>query len=143
MALTITKNVTLQGVIHIDEPVSAVYDIFLQLPIQNYPNALPNALDNQVLEEIYIEVDHANPTRIYLPSISSLKGAWNPKIHVVQNNPTLPTLEVYAYSSETGVDTINGSGSISVSGLKGNAYLHPVENNMWMCLNQPGFSPAV
>jgi len=141
MAITITKNITLQGVIHINEPVSANYEIYLVLPTQNYPNALPNALDNQVLEEIYVINDHANTTRIYLPSISSLKGAWNPKIHVVQNNPTLPTLEVYAYSSETGADTIIGAVAVDILTYRETKYLHPVENNLWMCLTAMGVAP--
>ena len=136
MALTITKNQTLQGVIHLNESVPAVYQYFFELPTQNYPNALPNALDNQVLEEVYIIVDHNEPTQIYLPSISSLKNAWGLKIYVI--NMLGGSVEVFPYSSETGVDTITGLTSVTIINKKGCAFLHAVESNMWMCLNQPG-----
>ena len=141
MALTITKNQTLQGVIHLNESVPAVYQYFFELPTQNYPNALPNALDNQVLEEVYIIVDHPYGTRLFLPSISSLRGAWNLKIYVVNNNIGFPTLEVMSYSNETSADTINGSQIVSVDYYKGASSFHPIENNMWMRLSANGIIP--
>jgi|LakMenEpi03Aug12_release.lakeMendotaPanAssembly.Ray.scaffolds.fasta_scaffold715435_1 hypothetical protein len=138
MAITIKKNLTLQGVITINESVPVVYEYTLVLPEQNYQTSLPNALDNQTLEEIYIHVDHDNPTTIILPPISKLKGAWNPKIYITKNlvgEVPIPTLLVKAFSSETGSDTINGSPSRSFTNTKQTLYFHAVENNMWMCLD--------
>ena len=132
MAITIQKNITLQGVVHINYPVNANYEITLELPTLPTQIGIPNALDNNTIEEVYLIIDHSYPTKLFLPSISNLKGAFGPKIYVISNY-NVPDVSVYAYTSETGVDTINGSPVVQINQFKENLYIHAVEKNLWMC----------
>lgn len=113
----------------------------LELPIQT-STALPNALDNSVLEEVYIKVDiTAGPVEINLPAISLFNYAWNTKIYIslVRGTPgEVNSLTVYPYFSETSVDSINGANNLTFIATYETNYLHIVDNNLWMCLNAPG-----
>ena len=141
MALTITKNVVLQGLIVLDEPVSANYEFNLILPPKDYQTSLPTSLDNQVIEEVYIHVNHVHPTTIFLPAISLLKNSWGPKIYVLQNYfaSPIPTLQI----KPNVADTINKKPSVSFSFYRESKYAHAVESNMWMCLTEPNYAPVV
>lgn len=127
----INQNVTLQSVITINNTTPAdLYNIYLQLPTQNYQTGLPNALDNNVIEEIYIHYESEYPTSIYLPLISDLRNAWNPKIYILQNGiGELSSLNVYPQ----GLDTINGVLVAPFTSYKESKYIHAVSKNMWMC----------
>jgi hypothetical protein len=133
MALTIQKNIVLQGVVHINYPVNANYEITLELPTLPTQIGIPNALDNNTQEEVYLIIDHSYTTNLILPPISNLKGAFGPKIYVISNYIS-PDIRVYPYTSETGTDTINLSPVVVINAYKENLYIHAVEKNMWMCL---------
>ena len=99
--------------------------------------ALPNALDNQVLEEVYLICDDTlGNIVINLPSIALFNNAWNVKIYVVKTAGGNST-RVYPYSTEVGIsDTLNGFSFKSL--VTDDAYyLHIVDDNMWMALYCP------
>lgn len=118
----------LQGVIQID----VVDSYYFVLPTLT-GTALPNALDNSVLEEVYINVNTSGYPDLYLPAISSFKGSRNVKIYININNGAA-NIRPYAYESE--VDYINGgSGAFTIIGFGAVAYLHIASQNNWMLLN--------
>lgn len=121
-------TLTLQGIVRIT--ASGTYDFVL--PIQTGTN-LPNALDNQVLEEVIISIESpaANVT-INLPSISSFNNAWNTKIYI--NNQFANPLILNSYDDETEVNYINLSGDTNINIAKGrNAYVRIINDNIWSC----------
>ena len=100
--------------------------------------ALPNALDNQVLEEVYLICDStAGAINIYLPDIADFNNAWNTKIYVCwvagANAVTL-----YPFSTAPKEDTLNGSASKVFANLYDTYYCHIVSDTMWMTLKCSG-----
>jgi hypothetical protein len=100
--------------------------------------ALPNALDNQVIEEVYLICDStAGSIVINLPSIANFNKAWNCKIYVCWvaggNQVTLNP-----YSTEPNEDTLNGFVALTFPNLYDTYYLHIVADNMWMALKCSG-----
>ena len=58
-------------------------DYYFSLPAAPIGSAIPTAIDNQVIEEVYILADTtAGAVNIYLPAISTFNNAWNPKIYI-------------------------------------------------------------
>lgn len=100
--------------------------------------ALPNALDNQVIEEVYLICDsRLGDITIVLPAISTFNSAWNTKIYVYDSNG-YGSVTILPYSVEGGPsDTINGFSSKTLF-LNDTYYLHIVDDNMWMSLVCPG-----
>jgi hypothetical protein len=127
---------TLQGIIRITEPD----EYTLVLP-NTLGTSLPNALANQVLDEVFIVIDEFTPPytlNIYLPKISDFKGAWNPKIYILNKNANgIPTLDTTAilisYSDEFYSDYfILNSPYIDLIGAdSANTLLHIIDNNIW------------
>lgn len=103
---------------------------------------LPHALDNQVLEEVYIICDSTlGAIDINLFDIANFNGAWNVKIYIswiAGGN----TVTIYPYGTEPNEDTLNGNSSIVFSNLYDCYYLHTVADNMWMALYCPGPVPG-
>lgn len=100
--------------------------------------SLPHALDNQVLEEVYIICDSTlGAIEINLPAIADFNGTWNVKIYVcwVAGGGTV---QIFPYSTEIRQDTLNGANRIDFSNLFDTYYLHAVQDNMWMSLYCPG-----
>jgi len=128
---------TLQGIIRITEPDEYI------LVLPNITNtSLPNALANQVLDEVFIVIDEFTPPynfKLVLPNISDFKGAWNPKIYILNKNangiPTLDTTAILiAYNDgETYTDyLILNSPSLDLLGAESaNTLLHIIDNNIW------------
>jgi hypothetical protein len=69
---------TLQGIVRLSENGAYLFS----LP-KITGTSLPNALDNSVLEEIYIIVEENISVQIYLPNISEFNNAWNSKIYIL------------------------------------------------------------
>jgi hypothetical protein len=129
MPATIQK--TLQGVIRLD--TSDIYEFVLP---KKAGTALPNALDNQVLEEVYIIVENPDvgiTPQIVLPSVSDFNGAWNVKIYVVnkKESPVVTTPKI-PDDSPLEQDYINFVGNVSLP-IKSICYFHIVDNNLWAC----------
>ena len=95
--------------------------------------ALPNALSNQVIEEVYIICDSSlGDITINLPSIASFNNSWGAKIYVYALAGA-NAIRVYGYNNEIISDTINGFPFASLVQYQTN-YLHIVSDNMWMNL---------
>jgi hypothetical protein len=96
--------------------------------------ALPNVLDNQVIEEVYLICnDTLGNITINLPSIALFNNAWNVKIYVIKTAGLNSTI-VNPYSTEVGTsDTLNGYPFKSLV-INDAYYLHIVDDNMWMAL---------
>ena len=101
--------------------------------------SLLNNLDNQVIEECYIvsnqQIDGG--VTFLLPTINSLKLAWNPKIYIY--NPVVATNKVVVAPIDAtfneGANTTTINGSINSSVLPDvTTYFHVVAPNMWMGL---------
>ena len=119
----------LQGVIQIDV-VDTYYFVLPRLT----GTALPNALDNSVLEEVYINVNTIEPAELYLPSIASFNGSKNVKIYI-NINILGGTAIIRPYTSESETNYINGSIQYFPLNTFGDtAYLHIVSQNNWMLL---------
>lgn len=111
----------------------AGYTVNLTLPTVT-GTALPNALDNQVIEEVYLICDTtAGGMIINLPAISALNNAWNVKIYICQVAGT-NGVTVYPYSTEMETDTLNGNARLVAQYQYDTYYLHVVSDNMWMAL---------
>ena len=143
---TISK--TLRGDVNLVGAVGGnIYNF--SLPSQS-GTALPNALDNSVLEEVYIKCDVTlGGIKINLPAISKFNNAWNTKIYIScvggipgETNP----IQVLCYSGSVepliAADTINGAPGFFFSLPFEANYLHIVDTNLWMCLNAPGLAPV-
>ena len=102
---------------------------------------LPNALANQVLEEIYISCDSTlGAINIYLPDIADFNFAWNVKIYI-NWTAGANAVTLYPYSTEPKEDTLNGFTSKLFANLNDTYYLHIVADTMWMALLCPGPVP--
>lgn len=127
---------TLQGVIRITEP----NDYNLVLP-NTLGTSLPNALANQVLDEVFIVIEQFTTPftlNIYLPKISDFNGAWNPKIYILNKNaigeiPIDTSAILYPYSDEFYSDyfIVNSTYLDLLSAESGNILLHIIDNNIW------------
>jgi hypothetical protein len=121
----------LQGIVRITE--NGYY--YFNVP-KNTGTALPNALDNSALEEVYIIVENiAEPEiEIYLPKISDFNLAWNPKIYVLCK--TVGGGDFYvklnSYSSETYTDWLNQEGLTQTNILGSTLFVHILDNNYWL-----------
>lgn len=115
------------------------------LPLTPAGSQLPNQIDNQVIEEVYIACDTTlGPVVINLPAISTFNLAWNAKIYIVQISATTAANKttIYAYSTEgPGSDTLNGSAFKATVNQWDAYYLHIIEENTWMALSCPGPIP--
>jgi len=129
MAFPTTR--TLQGLISID----SVTDCTLVLPTLT-GTALPNALDNSTIEEVYISINHNEGGALFLPAISLFKGAKNVKIYV-NINAGGGSIQIRPYNDEElNINTINGSvGNKTITGFGAAGYLHITSDNNWMFLN--------
>lgn len=133
MAISITK--TLQGLITIENSVGGYTYATLVLPTLT-GTALPNALDNSTIEEVYICNSNTDGLTLYLPAISLFKGAKNVKIYVNINAGGGDITIVPYNDEELNINTINGStGSQSITGFGAAGYLHITSDNNWMFLN--------
>jgi len=128
-----TIQKTLKGIVRIT--TSDTYEF--NLPI-NTGTALPNALDNSALEEVYIIIE--NPEEeitplIVLPLISTFNNAWNTKIYVI-NKGDVSTVATPRVPDEGQPDSINFLGTTSITG-KTTGYFHIVDYNLWACWITP------
>lgn len=135
---TITKKLVGRINLVADAPS---YKVYLELPTTQ-GTALPNALDNQTLEEVYIICDTTlGDITIYLPSITVFNSAWNVKIYICQaSGSDGVTIIPFAGSDEPVInpDTLNGEDTVTMSAQYDTYYLHIVADNMWMNLFCPG-----
>jgi hypothetical protein len=158
----IYKEVFLQNKLALQNTGATDTYIYLKMPLQTL-QTLPHAFDNQVIEEIYIDVDNtigsanlflilppiSNPNIPSLPQISlpdytsadvGFKGSWNIKIYI-NYQPTSEaltgsvTILPFTYD-ETYADTINGNPQEELTAYAPNTtiYLKPIENNTWLGL---------
>lgn len=98
----------------------------------NIGTGLPHYLDNQVIEECYINCDTTNDAvNIILPPISAFKGSWGPKLYIskISSNGANVTYTVDNPLAESiGLQsswTIPGGTNLNT------AYLHVVDYNLW------------
>lgn len=105
------------------------------LPSAPIGSSIPNAIDNQVIEEVYISVDStAGVVNIYLPAIATFNSAWNAKIYIVHAAGT-NAVNIYPYTVEgDGSDSINGFTSKKSTVVGDAYYLHIVADHVWMSL---------
>lgn len=104
-------------------------------------SALPNAIDNQVIEEVYIICDSTLGTiTINLPDIASFNNAWNCKIYICRTAGA-NGVTVLPYSTEPNEDTLNGFTALNLTNLYDTYYLHIVADDMWMALKCAGPVP--
>lgn len=134
MPTTVTKK--LIGKINLTSD-GAGYVANLEVPtVQG--TALPNAIDNQTVEEIYIICDTTlGEMTINLPRISTFNNAWNPKIYICQASGDNGVTVVPAPSSldpYLAANTINGNTQIGLANQYDTYYLHIVADLMWMSL---------
>jgi hypothetical protein len=99
---------------------------------------LPNALDNSVLEEVYINCDlTGGGMELYLPSIKSFRNAWNTKIYITLSvgTPGISSpLVIIPYTEEPDYyDTINGNSITPITEPFQVAYLHITSDKNWSC----------
>jgi hypothetical protein len=109
---------------------------YFSLPAAPIGSAIPNAIDNQVIEEVYISVNTTlGAVNIFLPAISTFNLAWNAKIYIV-HSAGANALSVYPYATEGPAisDTINGFNVKTLNAVSDAAYLHIVADNIWMYL---------
>lgn len=118
--------------------LSLTTDYVFSVPATPQGTSLPNGIDNQVIEEVYIAVDTSlGNVNVYLPPISSFNLAWNAKVYITITNAS-NGCTIYAFNNEIYYDTINGFFSIGASATYDSWYLHIVQENMWMALKCPG-----
>jgi hypothetical protein len=125
---------TLQGVIRITESDS--YEFVLP---KKSGTSLPNALDNQVIEEVYIIVENPEEeitVNITLPYIPTFNNAWNAKIYVVNKQEQVLVVQPKPPAPGEEYNWINSIGSLNVS-ITGIGYFHVVDNNMYACWVTP------
>ena len=115
---------------------------YFSLPTTPAGSQLPNQIDNQVIEEVYISADTTlGDIDLYLPAISTFNLAWNAKIYIICTN-TSNTFTIYPYSSEdVASNTINGFSFVTATAPYDAWYLHIVSETMWMALKCAG--PAI
>ncbi len=136
--------------------------IYLKMPLQTL-QTLPHTFDNQVIEEIYIDVDNSltngiitlilppisNPNITTLPDITlpnytsadiGFKGSWNIKIYI-NYQPTLEGgnnvfINPFTYDPTGYQDNINGLTQVNLTDYLPNStiYIKPVEDFTWMGL---------
>lgn len=100
--------------------------------------SLPNAIDNQVIEEVYIICNTtAGTLNIYLPAISSFKNAWNCKLYITLEAGSNPVV-IHAYNNEIEVNTLNGYPFVTEAVVHDTYYMHIVSDTSWMSLKCPG-----
>ena len=157
------KEITLQNkltITNIDGNESEI--IYLKMPVQTL-QALPHTFDNQVIEEIYIDVDStlsagdltlilppiSNPNITTLPDLSlpnytsadtGFKGSWGIKIYI-NYQPTgeasgSVNIVPFEYVPNAYADNINGNSVVALTDYLPNStiYLKPVEDFTWMGL---------
>ena len=135
---TITKKLIGRINLVADGPL---YAANLELPtIQG--TALPNALDNQTLEEVYIICDTTlGDITINLPSITVFNSAWNVKIYICQAEGS-GGVAIRPFPGTAmpliAADTLNGENAVTMILQYDTYYLHIVADNMWMNLLCPG-----
>lgn len=134
MALTILR--TLEGVNRITE--TGQYEF--SLPIKPNYTTLPNALDNVVLEEVYIIIeDTADEVLVVLPPIIDFNNAWNCKIYLV-NRSKLAYVSVQRTDDPALLDEINFTNAIQLTPAT-TGYLHIVDNHLWAMWVTPISNP--
>ena len=95
---------------------------------------LPHYLDNQVIEECYINCDTTNfGCEIILPPISAFKGSWGAKFYINQ----LGANPVKINSGALG-DKINGFLTWNTLSNGESDYLHVVDYSLWANFVAPG-----
>ena len=133
MALTFYKNL----IGRIDLTVAGNYQFVLPSPLKG---TLPNALDNQVIEEVYIICNCADPINILLPSTTLFNDAWNAKIYVTNLGAGKVSIAPFQGSVDPVVlpDTLNGDGgSYTLGGQYESVFLKIVSDYMWIKLVCP------
>lgn len=118
----------LQGVTRI----TAEGDYIFALPQKPNYTTLPNALDNVVLEEVYIIIEESagtGPVNIFLPAISDFNEAWNCKIYLVNKIKGAFVL-VQKVDDPAQLDFINFTNTIQLE-AQTTQYLHIVDNHLW------------
>ena len=125
-------DITLESVIRIN--IDGDYQ--LVLPPIPQGTSLPHALDNQVIEEVYIICgDTLQNTTIYLPLISDFKGSWGVKIYV--SYPPIGVREsnfMVTQNNPSNQDWINFV-SYTSAPITGSLYFHIVSDHVWGCFN--------
>jgi len=134
MAAPIEKR-NLIGLITLEPSITT--DYYFVLPTLS-GTKLPNALDNVVLEEVYINVDTTNgAVRIFLPAITTFNLAWNAKIYINwkagSNQPRIIAYEGSVTPPIT-ADNIDGQPYVDITDLNATQYLHIVAPNTWMAI---------
>lgn len=97
----------------------------------NIGTGLPHYLDNQVIEECYINCDTTNDAvNIILPPISAFKGSWGPKLYISKissgSNVTYSVDNPLAESIG-----LQSSWTIPNGANLNTAYLHVVDYYLW------------
>jgi hypothetical protein len=134
---TITKKLIGRINLVADGPL---YAANLELPtIQG--TALPNALDNQTLEEVYIICDTTlGDITINLPSITVFNSAWNVKIYICQAAGS-GGVAIRPFPGTAmpliAADTLNGEAFYTLGGQYETIYLHIVDDYFWIKLVCP------
>jgi hypothetical protein len=103
--------------------------------------ALPHALDNQVIEEVYIICDSSlGDITINLPSTTVFNGIWNTKIYVAWTRGANDvTITPFAGDEVIPADSLNGdTDPYTLALLSETVYLHQVYDYTWMKLVCPG-----
>lgn len=124
----------------VDLVAGGTYDFVLPQPLKG---TLPNPLDNQVIEEVYIICNTAGAVVINLPSTTLFNNAWNAKIYIT----TLGTgsVRVNAFPGTANpliaADTLNGAAFYTLGGQYETIYLHIVNNYFWIKLVCPAPAP--
>lgn len=126
---------TLKGIVRISE--SGNYEFVLP---SKSGTALPNALDNQVIEEVYIIIE--NPTElisvnITLPFISTFNNSWNAKIYVINKQEQVLVIQPKPQVEGAEINWINNIGNLAINLSKGIGYFHVVDSNMYACWVTP------
>lgn len=113
-------------------------DYYFSLPAP-LKGTLPNALDNQVIEEVYIICNTSDPINIYLPSTTLFNDTWNAKIYIT--NIQSGTVTIYPFQGSDSPfiqpDTLNGAPFYAMTGQYEAVYLHIVDDYFWMKLVCP------
>ena len=106
-----------------------------QLVLPSISNvAFPHYLDNQVIEECYINCDtDSESCTINLPPISAFKGSWGAKFYI----SNLGGGEVVVNIGAPG-QTINGFATFTIPATFSTGYFHVVDYDLWACFLTPG-----
>lgn len=88
----------------------------------------PTDINGNILPKVTLSVDATiTGTAIYLPEISTLENNWNLSINIIKTAGGNNSVQVYA----SGSDKIGSAPLVSISGVKSNLVLTPVEDGVW------------